>query len=114
MTRVIEIKHVEARDQVRRLIDGLIDRLEDKLRHFRNESISLHALFEENGSRTVYRTQVSCHIPGHTVAAHEEGRNPGACIRKTFSELERQLAKHSARMRREHLRKRTGHLQIEA
>lgn len=107
MTRVIEVKHVEAKAQVRSLIEGLIDRLEDKLQHFRNESISVHALFEENGSHTLYRAHVTCHIPGHIVAAHEEGRNPGVSIRKTFAEVERQLRKHSARLRREHLRKRT-------
>jgi ribosomal subunit interface protein len=107
MTRVIEVKHVEAKQQVRSLIDGLIDRLEEKLTHFRNDSISVHALFEENGSRTLCRTLVTCHIPGHTVAAHEEGRNAGTSIRKTFSEIERQLSKHSARLRREHLRKRS-------
>ena len=113
MTRVIEIKHVEAKEQVRGLIEGLIDRLEEKLQHFRNDSISVHALFEENGSRTVYRTLVSCHIPGHTVAAHEEGRDPGVSIRKTFAEVERQLTKQTARLRREHLRKRGRGTQVE-
>ncbi len=99
MTRMIEVKHVEPKEQVRTLIEGLINRLEERLGHFRKDSVSVHALFEENGSHTLYRTSVTCHIPGHMIAAREESRNAGVSIRKAFAELERQVARQTARFR---------------
>ena len=105
MKRMIELKHVGPKDHVRGLIDQLIDRLEAKLQHFPEDAVSLHALFEENGTHKLYRTSLTCHVPGHLVAAHEEGRDAGQAIRESFDEVERQLDKRNALRRREHLRK---------
>ena len=106
MKRTIELKHVEAKGHVRRLIEELISRLEDKLRHFRQDAVSVHVLFEENGNRSLYRTSLSCHIPRHMIAAHEENRQPGVAIRRAFAEVERQLEKQTARFYRAQQRKR--------
>lgn len=99
MKRTIEIKHVEPKDHVRQLLEELCDRLEEKLQHFRQESVSIHVQFEENGRRTLSHIALSCHVPGHMVAAHEEGRVPGTIIRKAFKEIERQLEKQKAHVR---------------
>lgn len=106
MKRIIELKHVGPKAVVRQLLEDLIDRLEERLSHFKQDALSLHVLFDENGSHKLYRTSLSCHLPGHMIAAHEEGRDPGLTIRKAFAEVERQLEKQKAFMRREHLRKR--------
>ncbi len=106
MQRIIELKHVGPKQQVQQLIDELIARLEDKLRHVPADAISVHVLFEENGTHSLYRTSLTCHVPGHTVAAHEERREAGTTIRKAFAEVERQLEKLNAKRRGEHLRKR--------
>ena len=106
MKRIIELKHVGPKDHVRNLLEELIGRLEEKLSHFPDDAVSLHVMFEENGTRTLHRTSLSCHVPGHMVAAHEERREPGASIREAFRELERQLEKQKAFLRREHLRRR--------
>ena len=107
MKRFIELKHVGPKDHVRHLIEGLIDRLEGKLQHFPQEALSVHVMFEENGTHTLYRTSLTCHVPGHLVAAHEEGRQAGTTIREAFAEVERQLIKRNAFFRGEHLRKRS-------
>ncbi len=106
MKRVIELKHVGPKPHVRQLIEELIDRLEDKLQHFPSDAVSIHVLFEENGSHKVFRTSLTCHIPGHTAAAHDEGREGGQTIHAAFEELERQLLKYNALLRGEHLRHR--------
>lgn len=106
MKRIIELKHVGPKAVVRQLLEDLIDRLEERLRHFKQDALSIHVLFDENGSHKLYRTSLSCHLPGHMIAAHEEGRDPGLTIRKAFAEVERQLEKQKAFMRHEHLRKR--------
>ncbi len=99
MKRAIELKHIGPRDQVKTLINELIDRLELKLHHFRDDSLSVHVLFVENGSGPLYRPSLTCHVPHHMVATHEESRNAGVSIRKAFSELERQIEKRTGRLR---------------
>ena len=108
MKRFIELKHVEPKAQVRGLIEDLSGRLEDKLRHFPEEAVSLHVVFEENGAHTLYRTAVTCHVPGHTAVAHEESRQAGTTIREAFAEVERQLDKLNAVIRQEYLRRRSA------
>jgi ribosomal subunit interface protein len=100
--RFIELKHVRGKETVRTLLHELIDRLEERLQHFAADAVSVHAVFEENGSRTLFRSSVTCHLPKHVVAAHEEGRDAGLAIRKTFAEIERQLEKQKAIVRHEH------------
>lgn len=110
MKRFIELKHVRPKAQVRGLIEELSERLEDKLRHFPEEAVFLHVVFEENGTHTLYRAALACHVPGHTVAAHEERREAGATIREAFAELERRLDKLNAIIRREYWRRRSARM----
>ena len=98
MKRMIEVKHVGPREQVRTLIEGLVDRLEDRLQHFRQDAVSVHVLFDQNGTRTLYRASLSCHVPRHMIAAREESRNPGTAIRKAFKEIERQVERQCSRI----------------
>ncbi|MBI2104787.1 MAG: HEAT repeat domain-containing protein [Candidatus Omnitrophica bacterium] len=112
MRRIIELKHVRAKRHVQILLDELLDRLEEKLQHFSGEAVSVHALFEENGSHKLYRTALTCHVPGRTtVAAHEEQREAGLSIREAFKELERQLEKQKAAVRHERLLRRVKRAQ---
>ena len=107
MRRAIELKHVGPKEHVRRLLEDLLDRLEDKLSHFPDDAVSIHVMFEENGSHKLYRASLTCHVPGHTVAAHEERRDAGSAIREAFAEIERQLEKQKATVRHEHLLRRS-------
>ncbi|MBI4342836.1 MAG: HPF/RaiA family ribosome-associated protein [Candidatus Omnitrophica bacterium] len=102
MKRTIELKHVGPRQHVQRLLEELIDRLEEKLRRVSPDATSVHVVFEENGTHKLYRTSLTCHVPpGHLVAAHDEGRDAGRTIRSAFAELERQLEKQKALLRHE-------------
>jgi len=105
MKRIIELKHVGPKQHVRNLLEDLIGRLEERLSHFPDDAVTLHVVFEENGSHKLFRTSLSCHVPGHTVAAHEEGREAGTTIREVFADVERQLEKQKAFLRHEHLRR---------
>ena len=105
MKRLIELKHVGPKEHVRTLLEDLIGRLEEKLKHFQNDAVTVHVVFEENGTHKLYRASLTCHVPGHTVVAHEEHRDAGTAIRETFAEVERQLEKQKAVLRHEHLRK---------
>lgn len=108
MKRTIELKHVgAAKPYVRRLLEELLDRLEEKLRHVPSDAVSAHALFEENGTHKLYRASLTCHIPGRTMVAHEERRDAGAAIRDTFAEMARQMEKQKAALRHERMRRRS-------
>ena len=101
MKRIVELKHVRAKSLVSTLLNELIDRLEEKLQHFQPDTVTVHALFEENGAHKLFRAALTCHIPGQTVAVHEENRDAGTAIREAFSELERRLEKQKAAVRHE-------------
>ena len=101
MKRTIELKHVGAKRTVQGLLEDLMDRLEDKLGHLDGEAVSVHVAFEENRAHRLFRASVTCHVPGHLVAAHEEQRDAGAAIRKAFAEIERQLARYTRAARRQ-------------
>lgn len=107
MKRFIELKHIGPKGHVRHLIEDLCDRLEGKLAHFEPDAVSVHAVFEENGTHKLARTSVICHVPRHVIAAHDEGRDGGATIRRAFAEVERQLEKCNAIVRGERLRRRS-------
>jgi ribosome-associated translation inhibitor RaiA len=105
MKRLIEVKHVGPKEHVRTLLGELSDRLEEKLRHFPEDGVSLRVVFDENGTHKLYRAALTCHVPGHMAAAHEEHRVAGTAIRRAFAELERQLEKQKALLRHEHARR---------
>ena len=108
MQRVIELKHVGPKAHIKRVIEELIDRLEERLQHVPPDAVSCRAVFDANGTHRLYRMAVTCHLPGHVVAAHEESRDSGEVIRKAFAEVERQLEKPLAVLRRERLKRRSA------
>ena len=110
MQRIIELKHVGPKALVRSLLEELIGRLEEKLRRFAAEATSVHVVFDVNGTHKLYRTLLTCHVPGHVVAAHEEDRDAGASIRAAFAEMERQLEKQRSIARHEHELRRSKRL----
>lgn len=114
MKETIELKHVGPRQHVQGLLEELIARLEEKLQHIPPDAVSLHVVFEENVSHKLYRTSLSCHVPGRLVAAHEERRDPGQSIRVAFAELERQLDKQKAILRHDRLRRKSQQTQRKA
>ena len=106
MKRLIELKHVGPKDHVRRLVEELCDRLEGTVRSFDAEAVSVHVMFEENGTHKLFRASVTCHVPHYLAVAHEEHHDSGAALRGAFEEVERQLEKHRPVHRRKLIQKR--------
>ena len=104
MRHAIELKRVGPRDHVRRLLEERISHLEEKVTHVPQDAVSLHVVFEENKAHRLYRTSLTCHVPGRTMAAHEEHRDAGTVIRKAFAELGRQLQKQKTLLGHERIR----------
>ena len=110
MRLVIDLKHVGPRELVQGLIQDLSGRIEQKLSRMGQDSVSVRVVFEEiSARRPLYKAAVTCHIPRHLIAAHEERRDAGQALRWAFKEVERQLDKQNAIVRRERLRRRGEH-----
>jgi RNA polymerase sigma factor (sigma-70 family) len=66
----------------------------------------LRVFIERNAARALYNASLMMEVPQKTLTAKEEGHDLTAAIRATFDELQRQLQKHKATLRREPMWKR--------
>jgi RNA polymerase sigma factor (sigma-70 family) len=106
MKHTIEFKHFEPRERARKLVEELTARLEKQIKDFPQDSVFLRALIEENPVRKIYHVSITLDLPGGTLAAKEELHDPVETIRDAFNEIERQIERHKARLRRDYLWKR--------
>jgi ribosomal subunit interface protein len=106
MKHNVEFKHFEPRERVRKLVEELIARLEKQIQDFPKDSVFLRVLIEENPTRKLYHVSITLELPGTTLTAKEERHDPIETIRDAFNEIERQIERHKARLRRDYLWKR--------
>src|SRR5262245_6596188 len=102
MERNVEFKGFEPPEWIRPLIDRLISRLERSSRRFPPELVHSRIMVEEHEARTRYSLSLTLDVPGKTLAAREEQHDMQAGIRAAFADIERQLEKHKANLRRDH------------
>ncbi len=88
---------------IEELAQGLERRL---LKRFKPDLVKLDARVEGARGKGPARASLRLQLPSGVLAAHEEGREPAQLVRESFSEIEAQLTRHLARLRREHLWKR--------
>ncbi|HEX9779890.1 MAG TPA: HPF/RaiA family ribosome-associated protein [bacterium] len=106
MKNSITFKHVQPKPYLRNLVEELLGHFEDHAQRLAEDSAFLHVVIEQNAARTLFRVSIHCTVPKREFAVRDEGHEPVAVLREAFSELERQLDKFKAKLRREHLRKR--------
>jgi ribosomal subunit interface protein len=106
MKHDIEFKHFEPRERVRKLVEELTARLKKQIQDFPKDIVFLRVLIEENPTRKLYHVSITLELPGTTLAAKEERHDPIETIRDAFNEIERQIERHKARLRRDYLWKR--------
>ena len=110
----IEFKHFAPGGDVRKLIEELMSRLDKHLKDFNGDSVFLRIVIEENAVRTLYQVSVTLALPRKTIAAKEERHDVRETLRDAFAEIQRQIDKHKASMRREHLWKRIARRESQA
>jgi ribosomal subunit interface protein len=106
MKHNIEFKHFEPRQRVRKLVEELIARLEKHMKDLPQDNTFLRVLIEENSVRKLYHVSITLDLPGATLATKAERHDPVDTIRDAFNEIERQIERHKARLRRDYLWKR--------
>ena len=106
MQHSLTFKRVSAKPYLTVLIDELLAHLDEQTSSFRDETAFTHVVIEQNKARTLFRVALHCTVPKRNLAVHDEGHDAVATLREAFSELERQLGKYKAKLRKTHLRKR--------
>ncbi len=104
----IDFRNVDkgTRAKLRSLIEERIEHLEKRASSFSAKDLRLHGAVQKHGNKELYRVGLSIHLPGRVLGVEEEGENAAAVVTEAFSELERQVLRHKARIKHEHLWKR--------
>jgi ribosome-associated translation inhibitor RaiA len=108
MKHNIEFKNFAADQKVRRLVDGLLRKLDKKAERFSHNDIFLRAVIEENPIRKLYRVSMTLEVPKKTLATREERHDLAESVRDAFAEIDRQLEAHKATLSNEYAWKRAA------
>jgi RNA polymerase sigma factor (sigma-70 family) len=92
--------------RIRKLIEDLITKVERKAKGFSPDAGFLKVLLEGNTARKLYHVSMTLELPGKTLATQRERHDVEVGIKDAIAEIERQLKKYSASLRRENLWKR--------
>jgi RNA polymerase sigma factor (sigma-70 family) len=105
MKRNIEYKNVapNRKEHIQTLCERYLASLQKHLQVFPSDTVFLYGVIEQHPSRALYRVSLTLHLPKRLLSAKEEGHEINDTIREAFLELERQLEKHKALLRQEHL-----------
>jgi ribosomal subunit interface protein len=76
-----------------------IQKLQRRLQVFRPELVHLHAIVDQNSTRSQTTVSVNLRLPSGQLAAQESGGSPTAALKSVFSELTKQLTKHKELLR---------------
>jgi RNA polymerase sigma factor (sigma-70 family) len=106
MKHQITLKNLDHTPQMDKLLNRLLVKLDKQLVRFGDDVVYLHGTLEKHPTRARYRISLVLHLPGRTLATQEEQPDPESTLREAFLELERQLKKHKAFLRNDHLWKR--------
>jgi len=98
----ITYKHVVSHKSVETEVDRNLEKLEKLLKHYSPDLIQLHAVFDENGRTKEYSCAVTLYLPGGNLHATGFGDTHRTCVKRTFSELESQIKKHQAKLRKDY------------
>ncbi len=90
-------------ERIEQLIDQLTEKhLERHLAHMQPDMAQLFAIVEKNRHHhDLYRVALRLHLPRTVLVAREDGHELEAILREAFDDLERQVERHLARLRRD-------------
>jgi ribosome-associated translation inhibitor RaiA len=100
-------KRFELGGHAREVLDRAVARLERRLGHFRPDLVHLQITVERAARKEEYTGSARLHLPGRVLYAR---RNRSATaegwLRAAFDDLEQQLSRYKAKLRREHAHER--------
>ncbi|HXM97943.1 MAG TPA: HPF/RaiA family ribosome-associated protein [Candidatus Dormibacteraeota bacterium] len=99
----INYKHVESPQNVEKEVARRLVKLSKLLKHYSADLVQLHGAFSKNLHTHEESCTLTISLPSGALHATGSGRNAIAACKQAFSEIESQLKKHQAMLRREHL-----------
>jgi ribosomal subunit interface protein len=112
----ISYKHVDAHEAVEKQNEHHIEKLSRLLKTYEPDLVQLHGVFSKNPHKEEHTFSLNLSLPTGTLHATGVGANVRASCKKAFTELEAQIKKHQARLRKDYewKRKRPRTLPAEA
>jgi len=98
----ISYKHVELHKPIEDEVARRVNKLGKLLKSYAPDLIQLHGTFTKNGRRNENSCALNLSLPTGTLHATSTGTTLRTCCKKAFSELEAQVKKHQARLRKDY------------
>ncbi len=98
----ISYRHVESQQAIETALDRHSSKIEKLLKSYEPDLVQLHGGFEKHLHRVEYTFSANLSLPTGPLHATATGPNPAASTRKAFVELEKQIKKHQARLRKDY------------
>lgn len=102
----ISYKHVESQESVEKDVQRHVDKLNKFLKAYSPDLLQLHGVFAENARKKEQSCTLNLSLPTGSLHATGTGKNVRASCNKAFSELEAQVKKHQALLRKDYQWKR--------
>lgn len=98
----ISYRHVESPQAIERALDRHISKIGKLLKSYEPDLVQLHGGFEKQPHKAEYIFSANLSLPTGILHANGEGPDPATSARKAFVELEGQIKKHQARLRKDY------------
>ena len=98
----ISYKHVEEQQAVATELMRRLDKMGKLLKSYEPDLIQLHGVFSRNQRTEEESFSLTLSLPSGTLHATGSGKNTLAGCKNAFSDIEAQIKRHQALLRREH------------
>jgi ribosomal subunit interface protein len=102
----ISYKHVDAHDAIEKDVDRHIAKLNKLLKAYAPDLAQLHGVFAVNTHKGQHSCTLNLSLPTGSIHAIGTGKNERTACKMAFSELEAQVKKHQALLRKDYQWKR--------
>jgi ribosome-associated translation inhibitor RaiA len=100
-------RRFELGGHAREVLDRCVARLQRRLRHFRPDLVHLQVKLERAARKEEYTGSARLYLPGRVLyARRNRSTTPEGWLRAAFDDLEQQLSRYKAQLRREHAHER--------
>jgi ribosome-associated translation inhibitor RaiA len=98
----LSCKHEEMRQAIEDEVERLIPKVQKLLKHYAPDLVQLHGLFEKQPRKGLYGFSLNLSLPTGTLHATSSATDGRVSVRQSFTEMEGQLKKHQARVRKDY------------
>jgi ribosomal subunit interface protein len=98
----ISYKHVESHEAVEDQVTRCVKKLEPLLKSYEPDLVQLHGVFSKNTNNEEHSFSLNLSLPTGAMHATGTGANVRASCKKAFNEMEVQVKKHQALLRRDY------------